>query len=125
MPNAPVRVAVLGTGLIAEFRAQVYARLQGAKVVSVLGRDRTKADAFAGRARIAHAATSWDALIEGPSFDAVDVCLPNNRHLEYVLLAAEAGKHVLCEKPLGLTRGETKSKLPPLGKAGVIPPRGE
>ena len=125
MSNAPVRVAMLGTGFIAEFRAQVYARLQGAKVVSVLGRDRAKADAFASRANIAHAVTSWDALIEGPAFDAVDVCLPNNRHLEYVLLAAEAGKHMLCEKPLGLTEDEAKTMLASVEKAGVIHAYGE
>ena len=42
----------------------------------------------------------------GPAFDAVDLCLPNNRHLEYGLLAAAAGKHILCEKPLGMTEAE-------------------
>ena len=113
MPNAPVRVAMLGTGFIAEFRAQVYARLQGAEVVSVLGRDRARSRRASPAAPAsAHAATSWDALIEGPAFDAVDLCLPNNRHLEYVLLAAEAGKHMLCEKPLGMTEAEAKRCSP-------------
>ena len=61
MSAAPVRVAMLGTGFIAEFRAKVYARLQGAEVVSVLGRDAEKTLAFARSAGIGHAATSWDA----------------------------------------------------------------
>ena len=125
MSRAPVRVAMLGTGFIAGFRAQVYARLQGAEVVSVLGRSPEKTLAFAGRAGIGHAATSWDELMSGPEFDAVDLCLPNHRHLEYALLAAAAGKHILCEKPLGMTEAEALQMLAAVEKAGVIHAYGE
>lgn len=125
MTVAAVRVAMLGTGFIAEFRAQVYARLQRVKVVSVLGRDATKTAAFAGRTGIGHAATSWDQLLCGPEFDAVDLCLPNNRHCEYVLLAAAAGKHILCEKPLGMNEAEALEMLAAVERAGVINAYGE
>ena len=68
---------MLGAGFIAEFRAQVYARLEGVDVVSVLGRTEERTRAFAARVGIGHAATTWDALLAGPSFDAVDLCLPS------------------------------------------------
>jgi len=125
MSPAVVRVAMLGTGFIADFRAQVYARLQGVQVVSVLGRDPAKTAAFAQRTGVGHAATSWDELMSGPAFDAVDLCLPNHRHLEYALLAAQAGKHILCEKPLGMTEAEALQMLAAVEKAGVIHAYGE
>ena len=120
-----VRVAMLGTGFIAEFRAQVYARLQGVQLVAVLGRDPAKTATFAQRSGIGHAATTWDELTGGPAFDAVDLCLPNHRHLEYALLAAQAGKHILCEKPLGMTEAEALQMLAAVERAGVIHAYGE
>jgi predicted dehydrogenase len=116
---------MLGTGFIAEFRAQVYARLQGVQLVSVLGRSPEKTLAFARRVGIGHGATSWDQLMSGPAFDAVDLCLPNNRHLEYALLAADAGKHILCEKPLGMNEAEALEMLAAVERAGVIHAYGE
>jgi predicted dehydrogenase len=120
-----VRVAMLGAGFIAEFRAKVYSRLQGAQVVSVLGRDSDKTREFAARAGIGHAAANWDQLMSGPAFDAVDLCLPNNRHLEYTLLAAAAGKHILCEKPLGMNEAEALQMLAAVKRAGVVHAYGE
>lgn len=125
MHKADARVAMLGTGFIAEFRTQVYARLQGVQVVSVLGRDAAKTAAFAARAGIGHAATSWDQLMAGPAFDAVDLCLPNHLHRDYALLAAAAGKHMLCEKPLGRTQAEALEMLAAAQQAGVIHAYGE
>jgi predicted dehydrogenase len=125
MTQSPVRVAMLGTGFIAEFRAQVYRRLQGVEVVAVLGRDEARTQAFAERTGIARWATSWDALMAGPGFDAVDLCLPNNLHLDYGLLAAAAGKHILCEKPLGRTEAEAQQMLSAVEKASVIHAYGE
>jgi predicted dehydrogenase len=125
MKQSLVRVAMLGTGFIAEFRAQVYRRLQGVEVVAVLGRDPARTKAFAERTGIGHAATSWDALMGGPGFDAVDLCLPNNCHLEYGLLAAAAAKHILCEKPLGRTEAEARQMHAAAEKAGIIHAYGE
>lgn len=124
--SAPeVRIAMLGTGFIAQFRAQVYARLQGARLVSVLGRDADRTRAFAARCGGAHPATDWEQLIAGPDFDAVDLCLPNHRHLEFGLIAAAAGKHILCEKPLGLNESESRQMLEAAEEAGVVHAYGE
>jgi len=124
--SAPeVRVAMLGTGFIAQFRAQVYARLQGATVVSVLGRDADRTKAFAARCGGAYPATGWEQLMAGPDFDAVDLCLPNHRHLEFALLAAAAGKHILCEKPLGMNEAESRQMLEAAEQAGVVHAYGE
>ncbi|MCC7281412.1 MAG: Gfo/Idh/MocA family oxidoreductase [Acetobacteraceae bacterium] len=121
----PVRIAMLGAGFIAAFRAQVYRRLEGVELVSVLGRSRERTEGFAARAGIGHAATSWEGLLAGPGFDAVDLCLPNDLHLEFGLLAAAAGKHILCEKPLARTAAEARQMLAAVEKAGVLHAYGE
>lgn len=104
-----IRIAMLGTGFIAEFRAQVYARMPGAEVVAVLGRDPEKTAAFAQRNGIGVAATDLEELLRSTDFDAVDLCLPNHLHRDAGVRMAEAGKHILCEKPLGRTAAEART----------------
>jgi predicted dehydrogenase len=124
MPDV-VRLAMLGTGFIAEFRAQVYARIREAKVVAVLGRDADRTRAFAEKNGIEFAVTSYEALLAGPVFDAVDLCLPNHVHHEAALRMAAAGKHILCEKPLGRTAQEAATMLEAARAARVIHCYGE
>jgi predicted dehydrogenase len=119
------RVAMLGTGFIAEFRVQVYARLQRVRVVAVLGRDSDRTRAFAQKNDIGSAATSFEALLAGPEFDAVDLCLPNHLHAEAAVRMARAGKHILCEKPLGRTAQEAGIMLEAARAAGIIHCYGE
>jgi len=120
-----IHIAMLGTGFIAEFRTQVYTRLQGVKVVSVLGRDLARTRNFAAANGIGFTASSFEDILGGPDFDAVDLCLPNNLHLEMGIQAAQAGKHIICEKPLGRTAQEAEAMLEAAEKAGVLHCYGE
>ena len=63
---------------------------------------------------------SYDALLDDPEIDAVYVPLPNAQHAEWTVRAAEAGKHVLCEKPLGMTASECRSMHEAARAAGVV-----
>jgi predicted dehydrogenase len=123
--NRDVAVAMLGTGFIAEFRTQVYGRLEGVKVVSVLGRDAARTKNFAEVNGIGFAATSFEDLLRGPEFEAIDLCLPNHLHEEAAVRAAQAGKHILCEKPLGRTAEEAKKMWAAAEAAGIIHCYGE
>jgi D-xylose 1-dehydrogenase (NADP+, D-xylono-1,5-lactone-forming) len=69
-------------------------------VVAVGSRTPSRAEAYARRHGIEHAHGSYEALLEDKAVDAVYVSLPNSLHVEWTLRALEAGKHVLCEKPL-------------------------
>lgn len=104
-----LRWGVLGTGNIARqfadgVRAGGSARTALAAVAS---RDEAKARAFA-EAHDVPASCDYDALLRRDDVDAVYVSLPNSLHAEWTVRALEAGKHVLCEKPLAVSRAEAE-----------------
>lgn len=120
----PVRIAILGTGFIADFRIQAYTRIPEVSVVSLMGRTRERAAAVAAK-HGAFAAGTFDELLAGPAFDAVDICLPNALHREYALLAARHGKHIVCAKPLATSAAEAREMLAAVQAAGVVHCYGE
>ena len=62
---------------------------------------------------------SWEAVVEDPEIDVIDVCTPGDTHCRIVVAAAQAGKHVLCEKPLALNAGEALEMYRAAEAAGV------
>ena len=102
--TAPLRVGVLSTANIA--RAAVGPALQACEdtsLVAVASRDLERAQAFAAKVDVPFAHGSYQALLDDEDVDAVYVALPNALHEEWTIRALEAGKHVLCEKPLAPT----------------------
>lgn len=120
-----VRVAILGGGFSAEFRAQVYRRLPGVEVVSVMAREGDRVRSEAGHLGIRYVAATFEDLLAGPPFDAVDICLPNYLHKPFALLAAEHQKHVICQKPLARNAVEAQEMLDAVEAAGVVHCYGE
>ncbi len=95
-----IRWGILSTARIAE-RLVDGARLsESAQIVAVGSRDAARARAFAEQHGLERAHGSYDALLADPEVDAVYIPLPNSLHVEWSVKAMEAGKHVLCEKPL-------------------------
>ncbi|MEU8896090.1 Gfo/Idh/MocA family oxidoreductase [Nocardia sp. NPDC048505] len=79
-------------------------------VLSVLaGRDAGRAEAAAARLGWAHAVGDWRALLERDDVDLIDICTPGDSHAEIAVAALQAGKHVLCEKPLANTVAEAEA----------------
>ena len=73
---------------------------------AVCGRNAENAQAFADQWEYESIETDWRKLIARDDIDAVDICTPNNSHAEIAIAAAEAGKMILCEKPLALNPAE-------------------
>jgi D-xylose 1-dehydrogenase (NADP+, D-xylono-1,5-lactone-forming) len=78
-------------------------------VLAVASRDRTRAEQYASQRGIERAYDSYDALLADPDIDAVYISLPNSLHLEWAGRALEAGKHVLCEKPLSRREADVRT----------------
>jgi len=102
-----VRWGVMSTANIG--RAAVNPAIQASRngsLVAVASREEARARDFAATHEIPTAYGSYEALLEDDGIDAVYIPLPNSMHREWVIRAAEAGKHVLCEKPLALDAAE-------------------
>ncbi len=89
------------------------------KLVTIAGRNAEAVGQAARRYGFANAATDWRDIVNDPAIQLFDNCGPNNLHVEPTIAAAEAGKHVMCEKPLGRTAAEAKQMLDAVEKAGV------
>ncbi|WP_078544948.1 Gfo/Idh/MocA family protein [Litchfieldia alkalitelluris] len=91
---------------------------KNAEVVAIASRGE-KAIEVAENLKIPKSYTSYEELLDDPEIDAVYIPLPNHLHKEWVIKAAEKGKHVLCEKPASLTSTETKEMVDACEKYGV------
>jgi xylose dehydrogenase (NAD/NADP) len=97
------------------------ARESGAvDVVAVASRDQARADAYAREHRIERAHGSYEALLEDPEVEAVYISLPNSLHVDWSIRALQAGKHVLCEKPLTRREREAEEAFDAADDAGRI-----
>jgi predicted dehydrogenase len=100
----PVRIGVLGTGAIAQVaHLPILTRMRGVEVVAIGDMDRGKAATIGERFGVRRVHHSLEALLADPDVEAVVLCTPNDRHEEQVIAALQAGKFVLCEKPLALS----------------------
>lgn len=112
---------VLGTGMVAR-RAMLPAlsRIAAARVLAIGSASQERAAACAADFGIPRAYGSYQDLLDDPEIAAVYVALPNHLHLEWVLRAAQAGKHVLCEKPLGCAATEVEEMARACAAARVL-----
>jgi predicted dehydrogenase len=94
-----IRWGILGTGSIARKFALGLTTLLDAELVAVGSRSQAKADEFATRFNVARRHASYEALVKDPEVDVVYVATPHSLHAANTLMALEAGKPVLCEKP--------------------------
>ena len=81
------------------------------ELAAVASRERGPAEAYAREWNIPRAHGSYEALLADPEVDAIYIGLPNSLHVEWAVRCAEAGKHVLCEKPLALTVAEVERMI--------------
>ena len=115
------KVTMLGTGLIGMFYTMTLHNQRGADRVHVAySRREERATEFAKEWDIPNATTDLAEAINHPETDVVVIGLPNNLHLKAVELAADAGKAILCTKPLGRTAEEAKAMLDLVENAGVF-----
>ena len=121
MERPPYKITLLGTGLIGTFYTMtLHSHRKMDRVHTVYSRTEERASQFANEWNIPHWTTDMAEAIESPETDVVIIGLPNNLHLKAVTLAAEAGKAILCTKPLGRNAQEALQMLQAVEKAGVF-----
>jgi predicted dehydrogenase len=120
-PDSPAPRPVLGAGMVGyAFMGRAHSQAWRtvhhffdlpvrSRMAVICGRDPAKVEAAAGRLGWAAWETDWKRLITRDDVDLVDVCTPGSSHAEISIAALEAGKHVLCEKPLANTVAEARA----------------
>ncbi len=116
--NSTRRVAILGAGMIGAVHRRA-ALLAGADVVGVLASTPERSREVAEAWRTERAFASIDEVAES-DVDVVHICTPNASHVPYAVQLMEAGKHVLCEKPLGVSLADATHAAEVAARTGVV-----
>ena len=115
-----IRWGVLGVAKIATAKViPAMQRCEFAEITAIASRDPAKAETAAHQLGIPKAYGSYEALIADPAIDAIYNPLPNHLHVPWSIRAAEAGKHVLCEKPISLDVEEAEQLIAARDRTGV------
>ena len=116
-----VKWGILGTANIARgCTIPGMLKAGNCELYAIAGRSEEKAEAYKNEFGFAKAYVGYDKLLEDPDVQAVYIPLPNNLHKEWVIKALNAGKHVLCEKPLALNAGEVREMFAAAKENNVI-----
>ena len=122
----PLNVGIIGYGFMGRTHSNAYRRVCNFFDVpyepvlkTICGLEENEAKAFADRWGYQSYVTDWRKVIDDKSIDVVDICVPNNYHAEIAIAAAQAGKMIICEKPLARTGAEAEPMVKAVEKAGV------
>ncbi|MBI1375739.1 MAG: gfo/Idh/MocA family oxidoreductase [Phycisphaera sp.] len=126
MPSKELRIGLVGYGFMGRTHSNGYKRacdffdLEYRPVLkAVCGRTEKRVKEFAEHWQYESWETDWKKMIARDDIDAIDICTANDTHAEIAIAAAEAGKMVLCEKPLARTTAEAEPMVAAVEKAGV------
>jgi predicted dehydrogenase len=114
-----IRWGVLSTARIAAKVCRAMHRAEGAEAAAVASRDAERARRWAAEQGVGRSYGSYQELLADAEIDAVYIALPPSMHAEWTRRAAEAGKHVLCEKPLAADLGEAEEMVAACRRNGV------
>src|SRR3569833_1802324 len=103
-----IRTAVIGTGFMGRSHLEALRRVGNVDVVEVAGTSLEKGKNQNNKKKKQNATNNWHDVIADPSIDAVHITTPNVSHFPIAKAAFEAGKHVLCEKPLAMSVAEAE-----------------
>ncbi len=112
-----LKVGLVGCGFMGRMHATVYGTLDDADLVTVHDKDPERAKALAESFGISTTSNYEDLLTS--ECDIIDICLPTDLHSEFTVKAAQAGKHVLCEKPMAINLNQAQAMIDACAQAGV------
>ena len=126
MASKKLRIGLVGYGFMGRVHSNAFHQASHyfdseyePELVAVCGRDKANAEAHAARWGFSSIETDWRKLIERDDIDLIDIAAPNDMHKDIAIAAAEAGKMIMCEKPLGRNADESREMVAAVEKAGV------
>ena len=114
-----IRAALFGTGFMGRVHTEAVRRLGNVEVVAIAGSSDARAKAFADEVGVDRSTGNRQELLEDKSIDAVHILTPNVLHFPMAKAALEAGKHVICEKPLATSVAEGEALVALAAKTGL------
>jgi predicted dehydrogenase len=118
MDESMIGVAIVGTGKVANTHALAYTAQPGCRLIRVCDVDPVRAAAFGAR-HGARPAASLDEVLLDPDVSIVSICTPHPTHASLTIAAAEAGRHILVEKPMALTTADCDAMIEAAARSGV------
>ncbi len=115
----PIRTAIFGTGFMGRVHLEAVRRLEYVEATAIAGRNIEAARRLGAGFSISTFATDYRDLLRDPSIDAVHICTPNAQHFSMAQDALQAGKHVICEKPLATSVEEGEELVSLAARQGV------
>ena len=120
MTNHPLNVGIIGAGRIGKVHAENLAfRVPEARALAITDLNRESAERVASRCGIPTVAASVDQILANRAIQAVLICSSTDTHAELIIRAAQAGKHIFCEKPIAHSLGRIDAALAATRQAGV------
>ncbi|MDP2949175.1 MAG: Gfo/Idh/MocA family oxidoreductase, partial [Chloroflexota bacterium] len=114
-----IRIGIIGSGFVAGLHAEALKAVPQAQVVAVASPTEAHARAFAEEHAISHAYTDYRRILARDDIDLITIACPNNLHRQVTVEAAQAGKHVVCEKPMAMNLEECDEMIEACRRAGV------
>lgn len=114
-----IRTAIIGTGFMGRVHLEALRRVEFVEVAAIAGRNAEAAQRLAAGFYIPSTATDYREILHDPAIDVVHICTPNAEHFPMTKAALQAGKHVLCEKPLATSVAEGEELVALAAKQGV------
>ena len=126
MSKEKLRIGMVGYGFMGRTHSNAFTQAprffdlgREPELTAVCARNQDRAEEFAANWGYSSVETDWRRLVERDDIDLIDIAAPNNMHHDIAIAAAEAGKMVMCEKPLGRTADESAAMVAAVEKAGV------
>lgn len=119
MSRTPLRVGVIGTGFGATVHVPAFKSAPEFEVAAIVSGHKENAERVAGEQGIGWFGDDYRAMLREVDLDVVSIATPGRLHHEVVLAAADAGKHILCEKPFTTSLAQAKEMLAAVQRAGV------
>ncbi|MCP4816066.1 MAG: Gfo/Idh/MocA family oxidoreductase, partial [Planctomycetaceae bacterium] len=126
MAKKPLNIGMIGYGFMGRAHSNAYCKVSNffdleyePVLKAACARNEENVRAFADNWGYESIETDWRALVARDDIDVIDICVPNNLHKEMAIACAEAGKMILCEKPIAMDTAEGEEMCAAVEKAGV------